>query len=433
MDPIVIGAIGFVVFLTLIFIGLPISISAIVVGVGGMVLFKGTTAAISTVVVYSFQTVNSFNFSVVPLFILMGLTLFHCGVGGEIFTAARNWLGHLPGGLAASTTAACAAMGTCTGSSAATAAVMSEIAYPEMRKAGYDSKLSLGVVAASGTIAAMIPPSVPIVIYAILAEQSIGKLLIAGIIPGIVSASIYIAMIVIRTRFKPSLAPRLPAVSWRARLTSLKLLIPVLVMAVVIIGGIYTGIFMPTEAGAIGCVTAFAVVLVLRRLTLSRLRTIVLETIRITVLVMITLTGIIFLARFLAGTGLTPGFADMALGLPSPLITLALMIVVLFILGMFIDAAGMICTTVPVFVPAIIALGYDPIWFGILMIKMVEVAMVSPPVGINVYITQGVIKEISIEGAFAGVLPFLVCDIITLGLFIFVPQIITFLPATMVG
>ena len=435
MDPLIIGLIGLGVCLALIALGVPIPISTAVVGLIGIAIVKGMEAAFAAASSFPFFHAANFTMSVVPLFILTGLLLFACGIGEEIFVALRQWLGHFPGGLAASTSAACAVMGTCTGSSIATTALMAKVAYPQMRHYKYAPSLSFGVVASSGTLASIIPPSVIVVIYGIIANQSIGDLLIAGLIPGFVSAAIYMVMIVIRAKINPRLGSALPPASWRTRFVSLRYLIPAVIVFITIVGGIYSGVFTATEAGGMAVVAVMAIVLITRRLTWSRFKDSLLETVRLTVMVMALIVCVSFFTRFLTYVGLTLAFSKLALQFPSPLITLALIFLVYLILGMFIDASGMMMIATPIFVPVIITLGYDPVWFGILVIKMNEVAMISPPLGGNVFIAQGIIgdKEITLEKAFKAIVPFIICDLITLCLFIAVPQIITFLPNMMHG
>ncbi|MFC1534106.1 TRAP transporter large permease [Thermodesulfobacteriota bacterium] len=433
MEPIYIGLIGLLIFLIVIFLGIPLPIAFLTVGVGGIVTLRGVNAALGVVKIFPFHNTAEFGLAVLPLFIMMGLIFSECGVGEEIFASIKYWLGHFPGGLAAATTAACAAIGTTTGSAAAATVLMGKVAYPEMRRFGYDKGLSVGVIASAGTIAMMIPPSLMVVVYAILAEQSVGKLLIAGFIPGVVSAAMYIGMIVIRVKLNPALGPVSEPASWKLRFSSLKYLLPVLIMFLVILGGIYFGVFTPTEAGGIGVVTAFIIVIVSKRLNWTRLKLIILDTCRMTVLVMILLLGISFMTQFLTFSEVTFAFADLALKFPSPLMTLFLMFVIYIVLGMFISGTGMVMISVPIFVPVILSLGYDPIWFGILVIKMCEVAAITPPVCIGVYIAQGVIKEVSIETAIKGTLWFLAMDFITLCLFIIFPEIITVLPNLMAG
>lgn len=433
MEPVTIGIIGIVACLVLIFLGVPIPVSTFVIGAIGVFWWKDAVAGWAVIRLFSITAIDSFELSVIPLFIFMGLIISYCRVGEDIFAAMRQWMGHLRGGLAVATTAACAAMGTCTGSSQATAATMSEMAYPEMRRYGYDSELAAGVVAASGTIAAVIPPSITIVLYGVIAQLRVGPVLIAGFMAGIVSALIYMIMIVGRVTLNPRLAPTLPLAPWRLRLTSLRYLIPPVVMFFIIIGGMYKGVFTATEAGGMVALAALVIVLAMRRLTWSRLRKAILETCRITVMITLMFIGIYIFTRFLIYSGVILAFADLALTFPSALITLFLMLAVYIILGMFLGTLGMLMITTPIFVPAIVALGYNSIWFGIIAIKMCEIAWITPPVALNVYIVQSATKELSLERAFKAILPFLACDIITLMLFIAFPEIILFLPKLMRG
>jgi len=433
MEPFTIGIIGLVVCLTLIFLGVPIPVATALIGIIGIFWIYGAHAASVVIWLFSYNTLADFSLSVVPLFILMGLVLSYGGVGDEIYIAMRQWIGQFRGGLAVATTAACAAFGTCTGSSQATAAVMSKMAYPEMRKYGYDPDLSFGVVAASATIAAMIPPSITIVLYGVMAQLGVGKVLIAGFTGGIVSALVYMVMIVGRVLLNPKLAPPLTPAPWRLRLTSLRYLIPPVVMFFILIGGMYKGVFTPTEAGGIAALAAFVVVLAMKRLTWSCLREIIMETCQVTVMVMLLFIGIIFITRFFVYTWIIVEFAELALSFPSPLLALSLMLIIYIILGMFLGTLGMLMITTPIFVPAIMVMGYSPIWFGIIAIKMCEIAWITPPVALNVYIAQAIVKEIPQQQAFKAILPFLACDILTLILFIAFPQIILFLPNMMVG
>ena len=431
MDHLAIGLIGLAFMLALVLIGIPIPVSAAAVSILGIAVLGSVNAAILSGAILSFSSLVSYSLSVIPLFVMMGVVLFVCGIGEEIFKGALAWFGHIRGGLAAATTAACAAIGTTTGSAAATTALMARVAYPEMKNAGYQPRLALGVIAASGTIASMIPPSILIVIFAVLAELNVGKMLVAGFIPGIISAAIYIAMIVLRAKFDPKIAPTTPPASWHQRFSSLPYLLPVVIMFGTVVGGIYGGIFTPTEAGGVAALVSFTIVIAMRRLSFAKFKKIIIETAGVTLLVLIFIMSISLFTKFLTYSGVTIAFARMALSFENPMLTLLLMMGVCFIFGMFISATGMIMIVTPIFVPVIINIGYDPIWFGILIIKMCEVAAITPPVCVGVYIAQGIIKEVPSEQAIRGILPFLACDILTLGLLIAVPQITTFLPSTM--
>jgi tripartite ATP-independent transporter DctM subunit len=368
------------------------------------------------------------------MFIIMGYFAFFAGVTRDIFNTARHWVGHLPGGLAIATTFGCAGFAACSGSTIASAAVMGRITIPEMMKSGYDRKVAAGVVAASGTLASLIPPSTLIVIYGIITEQSIGTLLIAGFIPGIISAIIYAIMLYVRFRINPKLGPVLPPVPWKERFTSLKGVWGVLVIMTAVLGGIYTGIFTPTEAGAVGAFGAFTMALLMRRLTWSNLKESVLETGKTTAMIFIILLGVLILLRFMALSGVSGTITTFATMLPLPPLAVLMGILLVFMfLGMFMSAIGMMMITLPLVTPVIASLGYDPLWFGIIVIKMTEMAAITPPVGVTVYAVKSVAPDIPLEDVFKGIFPFLAMDILTVGVLIAFPQIILWLPRTMMG
>ncbi len=417
------------------FLGMRIAFAAALVGFVGLVILKGWAVAGGAVGFLPYRIVAHYPMSVIPLFIIMGYFAFYAGLTRDIFDAARKWVGHLPGGLAIATVFGCAGFAACSGSSTASAAVMGKIAIPEMRKYGYDQKLAAGVVAASGTLSSLIPPSFVIVIYGIITEQSIGALLIAGFIPGVISAFIYAAMLYFRIRFgRGGLAQTLPPTPWKARIISLRSIWGIVVLVLVVLGGLYTGVFTPTEAGGVGAFGAFLMALLLRRLSWSNIKESLLETGKTTAMIFTILVGVLILLRLLALSGITKLFTTTMLSLPWP--PLAVLVGILFvylILGTFMSGIGMMMVTLPLVVPVVVSLGYDPIWFGIIVIKMVEIAVITPPVGMNVYVTQGVAPDIPLQDVFKGILPFLAMDILTVALLIAFPQIILFLPRTMRG
>ena len=417
------------------FLGMRIAFAAALVGFIGLVILKGWAVAGGAVGFLPYRIVAHYPMSVIPLFIIMGYFAFYAGLTRDIFDTARKWVGHLPGGLAIATVFGCAGFAACSGSSTASAAVMGKIAIPEMRKYGYDQKLAAGVVAASGTLASLIPPSFVIVIYGIITEQSIGALLIAGFIPGVISAFIYAAMLYFRSRFsRGGLAQTLPPTPWKARLISLRSIWGMVVLVLVVLGGLYAGVFTPTEAGGVGAFGAFLMALLLRRLSWSNIKESLLETGKTTAMIFTILVGVLILLRLLALSGITKLFTTTMLSLPWP--PLAILVGILFVylvLGTFMSGIGMMMVTLPLVVPVVISLGYDPIWFGIIVIKMVEIAVITPPVGMNVYVTQSAAPDIPLTDVFKGILPFLAMDILTVALLIAFPQIILWLPQTMRG
>jgi tripartite ATP-independent transporter DctM subunit len=350
----------------------------------------------------------------------------------DVFQTARQWFGHFPGGLAIATTYGCAGFAACTGSSVASAAIMGKMAIPEMRKYGYQARLAAGAVAAGGTIATLIPPSVPLVIYGIITEQSVGLLLMAGLLPGILSAVIYAFMIQVRVKISPSLAPPLPAASWKARMASLKNTWGIFTILIMILGGIYTGIFTPTEAGGAGATATFLLAIFSRKLTWKDFKQSVLDTGRATVMIFSIIVGVLMFVRFLAITGLPAAFSNAVLAMPVPPMIILIGMLGLFVfLGMFLDLIGMMLLALPIIFPAVVALGFDPIWFGVIVVKMGEICLVTPPVGLNVYVVNSVAPDIPSQEIFMGIIPFLLMDFLTLAILIMFPQIALFLPSLM--
>jgi tripartite ATP-independent transporter DctM subunit len=409
-----------------------IAFATAIIGFVGIYILRGWHAA-STVSGYiPHAAVTPYSLSVIPLFIIMGYFAFYAGLTSDIYKTAQKWFGHLPGGLAIATVFGCAGFAACTGSSTASAAVMGRIGIPEMIEHGYDRRLAAGVVAASGTLAALIPPSIILVIYGIITEQSVGMLLIAGFIPGILSALIYGIGIYVRVKLNPDLGKPSPAVPFKQKILALRGTWGMLLIIALILGGIYAGWFTPTEAGGIGAFSAFLMALGLRRLTLTNLREALLETGKTTVMIFTIMAGVLILIYFLALTGVPDAFAQMVIALPfNRYLVLIAILTVYVVLGMFLDGLGMLMLTLPIVFPAVTALGFDPIWFGIIVVKMVEICLVTPPVGLNVYMVRSVAPEIPLEQIFLGIIPFVVMDLLTVALLIIFPEIITFLPSTM--
>jgi len=434
MDPLIMGLIGLGAIFVLVVLGMRIAFATALVGFVGIWIMKNFGVAGNVLGFLPHAIVAHYSLSVIPLFIIMGYYAFYAGLTDDIFFTARQWVGHLPGGLAVASVLGCAGFAACTGASTASAAIMGRVAIPEMRKYGYHPRLAAGVVAASGTLAALIPPSVVLVIYGIITEQSIGALLIGGFIPGIISAAIYAGMIYVRVKISPELGKLQPSVSWKEKFLALRGTWGVLVLIFLIIGGIYSGVFTPTEAGGAGAFSAFLMALFMRRLTLERLKESLLETGRTTIMIFCIIVGVLIFVRFLALTGLPATFAEVVLELPLPRVVIILLIMSLYVfLGMFLDAIGMMMLTLPIVFPAVMALGYDPIWFGIIIVKMCEICLITPPVGLNCYIVRSVAPDIPLEEIFRGIIPFVVMDVLTVALFIAFPDIIIFLPSRMLG
>lgn len=428
MNEFEIGLVGTGALLLMVFAGVRIYTVAAIVGVLGVVYIIGwdAGAGIGGTVPHS-KSVN-YALSVLPMFILIGFIAYHAGLTHALFRAATAWVGWVPGGLAVASVFATAGFAAVSGASTATAAVFSRVAIPHMLDAGYDRRLAAGVVAAGGTLASLIPPSAILVIYAIIVEESVGTLIMAGFVPGIVSALIYAALIIGQCKLKPELGRPIPSPPMKEKIASLPGTLPIIAVVAIIFYSMYSGTATPTEAGALG---AFVVLImaIVRGMSWKNLRAALEETARLTVMIFALIWGILIFVRFLGYAGLPQAFAEWIVTLPFP--PLVIMIGILLgyaVLGMFMDAIGMLLLTLPVVYPAVIALGYDPIWFGIIVVKMCEVCLITPPVGLNCYVVHAVRPDIPLGDVFRGIAPFFVADVVTIGLFLAFPNIILWLP-----
>lgn len=424
-----VGTIGILVFLALCFMGLPIALALVMVSACGFIYVAGMDQMVAMAGSLFFRYVAQYSFSVIPMFVFMGQLGYYSGIAEEIFEVARKWLARLPGGLAVSVEASAAMFAACSGSSIAACVTIGKSAIPVMRRSGYSDAMATGVVAAGGTIASLIPPSITIVIFGLLVEESIGKLLIAGFIPGIVTALIYIGFIMIRSRGKGRL---IEEVTWRQRFYSMRYLwvVPVIVLA--IIGGIYGGIATPTEAGAVGALTILCLALSRRRVTWNILWRSIRETVITTGMILIIVAAAVFFGRFLVISGFTGILTGTIAALEVPRFVIFLLVTaVYFLLGCFMGATAMMIVTVPVFYPLMLSLGFGSLWFGIIVVKYCEMAVITPPVGVNLYAVQSVAKDVPIGTIIRGTAPFLTMDLLTIGIFYLFPQIIEFLPSIM--
>jgi len=434
LDPVTTSIIVLGLIFTLLIIGTHIGVALGLAGVLGMYLAIGPDATWAQLAMVPFATTNSFMLAVIPLFILMGSFATQANLTTDLYRAAYAWLGRLPGGLAIATTFASAAFGAASGSTIVNAAVFTRMALPEMTRLGYDKRLSAGCIAASGTLAALIPPSILMVVYAIITEQSIGKMMLAGLIPGIITAFVFMAGIYVRVKLNPSLAP-MPKelISWPDRFRALSGVWGICVLFFIVIGGIYAGLFTPTFAGAVGAFGAFVIVILKRRLTKRSMLEIIKDTgINSTTIFIIIIGGMLF-SRFLTYTGIISEVTKYLIALDlAPTTYLLCFIVVFLILGMFIEAIAIIVMTMPVMYPVLIGVGYDPIWLGIIAIKLAEISLCTPPVGLNVYVVRSASPiPLTLENVFAGVMPFVMMDFVVLAVLIYFPQLSTFLPNLM--
>ena len=433
-DPATAGVIVACILVFLLITGTHIGVGLGISGFIGILITINERAAFAQVATVPFSTTNSFTLAVIPLFILMGSLATQAGLTTDLYRAAYNWLGKISGGLAMATTLASAAFGAACGSTIVNAAVFTKMAMPEMTKFGYDKRLSAGCIAASGTLASLIPPSILMIIYAVITEQSVARLLVAGLVPGFLSAAVYMLGIYFVAKARPDLAP-IPnvTITRRERWESLKGVWGISFLFILVIGGIYMGFFVPTYAGAVGAFGAFMIVAAKRKLN-GKLLVDTFKDAGITTstIFIIVIGGIIF-ARFLTYTGLVGDISEWMIALElSPIAYLIGFAILYLILGMLIDPIAIMVMTLPVMFPIMTSVGYDPIWLGVIAIKLAEISLITPPVGLNVYVVRSASPvKLRLEEVFAGITPFLIMDVFTLALLIAFPSIVLFLPSLM--
>jgi tripartite ATP-independent transporter DctM subunit len=433
MDPVVSGIIGTLLVFFLLSLGMPIAFSMMLVGFLGIAWLSSVGAALPVLARTVYETCAYYPYTVIPLFVVMGGFAGSSGMTRKLYAAFDKWLRGLPGGLGVATIAACAGFAGVSGSSVATAAAMGTVAIPEMNRFGYSSRLSAGTVAAGGTLGFLIPPSIGFVVYGMLTEQSIGKLLIAGIVPGLLLALAYISVIVSWVKINPQVAPRSPqAVSWKDKVASLLPVWEPLMIFVFVMGGIYLGFFTPTEAGGVGATVLFLVALVKRKLPWTAFKTALLESVSISVMVLFLVAGANVFSTFLALSMIpievSTWVASLAL---SRYLILMIVILIYLFLGCFLDAISMMVLTMPVIFPVIINLGFSPIWFGVIAVLMMEAGLLTPPMGLNVFTVAGVVKDVPLESIYRGILPFLISIFVVAFIIILFPDLVTFLPNMM--
>jgi len=435
MAPTAIGILGVFAALALLALRIPIAIALGSVSLIGIVAIINTNAALGMISSVPFNFIGNWSLTAVPMFLLMGYICTTTGLTNGLFRAMRIFLAKLPGGLAVTGVTASALFASASGSSVATASAMSRIATPEMLRYKYDPGLASGVVAASGTLGSLIPPSIVMVLYGIYAEVSIGKLFLAGFIPGILSAALYIGMIVLRCKANPSLAGETEdnftsTEKWEA----LRDVWPLPVLIVSVLGGIFAGLFSPTEAGAIGAIVALLIAVIRKQALISALREAVQHTIVSTASIFVILIGTLFLTRFLALSRLPTELSDYVLSITggNPYLIILGASVIYIILGMFIDSIGLLLLTLPIMLPIVHGAGMDLIWFGIIVIKLLEIGMITPPIGLNVYVIKGALgSRVSLSSIFRGVLWFIAMDVAALLLLVIFPSITLYLPNLM--
>jgi len=438
MEPFVIGIIGVCVLLVLLLLRIHIGISLALVGFAGSALIIGVVPAAELTVSSLYHKIATFSLMTLPLFILMGLLASGGGVSKNLFDGLATWLGKIRGGLGMATAIASAAFGTISGSAIVNATVFSKVAGPETRRYGYDKKAAYGICASAGAIGMLIPPSILMVIYGSLSGDSIGTLLVAGTIPGLILTVTICGTILLITYIKPNWIPHAPmeGITWKKRFAVLPQFWPVVVIAVIIFGGIFGGVFSPTEAGAVACFVMFIIFIFLRRgKAMSMLKDSLLETVTISAMIFLIFGSATIFSRFLVLTGVSDSIQQGIMGMDLSVTSLIIIISCMYlVMGCFLDGPSMICITVPIFSPAIGALGIDTIWYAMVAILAMHVGLITPPVGLDVYAAQGVAEpDVSIEDVFAGSMPFFVATLVALVIIIAFPWLSTFLPSLMVG
>ena len=433
MDQVTVGVIGTLIVFFLLFLGMPIAFTLMFVGFSGVCYLTSIGAALPMVARTVYEVSAYYPYTVIPLFIVMGGFAGSSGMTRELYGAFDKWLRKLPGGLAIATIGACAGFAAVSGSSVATAATMGTVALPEMERHHYHPRLATGSIAAGGTLGFLIPPSIGFVVYGMLTEQSIGKLLVAGMIPGLILAAAYIGLVMLMVKLNPSLAPSSPEpVGWREKLSSLLAVWEPLALFLLVMGGIYAGFFTPTEAGAVGATVLFLVALIKKRLNWQNLVGALQEAVRISVMVLFLVAGANVFSYFLALSTIPMKVADWVATLEvSPYLIHTIIVIIYLFLGCFLDAISMMVLTMPVIFPVILGLGFDPIWFGVIAVLMMEAGLITPPMGLNIFTVAGVAKDTPVEEIFRGVAPFLISIFVIVVIITIFPRVALFLPGMM--
>jgi tripartite ATP-independent transporter DctM subunit len=429
LAPEAIGLIGIVCLLGILALGVPIGAGLLVVGLIGLAVVISPEAALIKAGVVSFETISRYELGVLPLFVLMAHLCFAAGASRDFFDVAARFVGHRRGGLAIASIGGCAGFGAISGSSLATVATVSAVALPEMRRANYAPGFATGALAAGGTLGSLVPPSGALIVFGIIAEQSIGKLFAASIVPGITQALFYVVAIAIMCRINPDLGPPTARVPWRDRMSSLVRVIDVMALIIFVIGGLFIGWFTPTEAASVGCVAALLLCWWRGKISRAAIAGALATTLRTTGMIYLVVIGALLFATFISVTGVATSLAHLVAALhASPTIAIIAMAAVLLVLGSFLDGIALMLLTTPIFLPIVNELGMSPIWFGIFLVRTMEIGFVHPPMGLNVYVIQGLASDIPLSTIFRGIVPFLVVDFLHLSLLIAFPVLSLWLP-----
>jgi tripartite ATP-independent transporter DctM subunit len=429
MDPVVVGILGIVVLIILFMLGMPVGFAMAFVGFAGFSYLVSPSAGLSILARDVFNNLSSYSLTVIPMFLLMGSIAFASGISSRLYAASHTLFGHVRGGLAMSTIMACAGFAAICGSTSATAAAMGKVALPEMKKYGYDDALATGSVASAGSLGILIPPSTIFIVYGILTQQSIGSLFLAGIFPGILLAALFIVVVAVLCWRKPALAPVGEATTFKEKMIGLSGVTEMLLLFILVMGGLFAGWFSPVQAGAVGAAGALLIGLVRRNLTWKALGDAIIDTVKVTCEIMIIVTGAVVLGHFIAVTTIPNMLSGWIAGLGLPDVAVMAMIIFMYLIGgLFMDSLAMVTLTIPIIYPLVTALGFDPIWFGVIIVLVTEMGVITPPVGINVYVIKGITEGVSLETIFKGIFPFLIAIIICVALLLAFPKIATFLP-----
>lgn len=432
MADLTIGLLGFVALFALMILRTPVAFAMLLTGFFGTWYIEGLRRAAALMITETYGAVANYSLIVVPMFILLGNIASESGFSRGLYDAAHAWVGRLRGGLASASVIGCAAFSAVSGSSVATAVTIGKVALPQMKRLGYGNALSTGSIAAGGTLGFLIPPSTGFVIYAILTEESIGRLFMAGILPGILMMSLFMAAIWIMTLIDPTAGPKGEAVPFARRFSLLLKALPLIVVIVVSVGGIYLGVFTPVEASGVGAALTILLAFATGSLSWAGFRAAVMETVATSTMLYMIVIGANVLNPFFSLTGVPAGL-DSGLGMLGfgPYGTLAVILLSYVVLGMFLDGLAMLVITIPIYFPIVTALGFDPIWFGVIAVIVIEMGMITPPVGLNVFVVRNVAEDVALSTIFRGVIPFLIAMVVCLLLIIAFPQIALLIPNSM--
>ncbi len=430
MNLVLVGIIGIVVLLlVLFFLGMPVGFAMAVVGFCGFCYVISFKAGLNMIGTDLWFTFSKYGLTVIPLFVFMGYLAFNAGIAERLYNAAYKWVGHWPGGLAIATIGADELFAAICGSNTATAATMGAVALPQMEKYNYDTRLSSGTVVTGGTLGTVMPPSVVIIVIGLQTEQSIAKLFLGGILPALLLGILFVLTILILCHLNPDFGPPGPKTTFQEKLKSLPGVIEAIAIFILVMGGLFIGLFTPTEAGAVGVFCTFIVAIATRKLTWSGLVNSIVETLKISCMVFVLVTGAIIFGRFLAVTRIPFLVADFAASLPvSPYVILAFVLMIYLIGGCIMDALGFLVLTIPIFFPLGIALGFDPVWYSIILTMVTTLGAITPPVGVNIYVVKALAPEIALGRIFKSVSYFLMACVISIIILIIFPQIVLFIP-----